>query len=89
MLRIIFLRCLILFLRATEACQLAECLVKMPEAYKETSLFSNQNTQKKTKTQRGQEKRKENDLLCFPSAAPTGNGKAHEDHFVSFALFCF
>jgi len=41
-LRIIFLRCLILFLRATEACQLAECLVKMPEAYKETSpyLFS-------------------------------------------------
>jgi len=86
MLRIIFLRCLILFLRATEACQLAECLVKMPEAYKETSLLSNQNTQKKTT---GPGKRKENDLLCFPSAAPTGNGKAHEDHFVSFALFCF
>lgn len=37
----------------------------------------------------GPGKRKENDLLCFPSAAPTGNGKAHEDHFVSFALFCF
>jgi len=43
-------------------------------------------------TKRGQ-KKEENDLLCFrfPSAAPTGNGKAHEDHASRLfrSLFCF
>lgn len=65
----------------------------MPEAYKETSLLSNQNTQKKT--QQGQENEKKTICYVFPAQRQQETEKHTKTIlslslcFVFSLLFCF